>query len=335
MAKATQIKALLESALKGDKERLYALAMQIAAAEATKGHGKLAEEIKKMIDEAKSQKPFVISGGGAVPLVRPKGELATLLDAYYPDKKLNDMVLNDDVRTSLTRVLKEQRQRDTILAYNLSPRAKLLLIGPPGCGKTMTAAALAGELHLPLFTIRLENVITRYMGETATKLRLIFDAIPETRGVYLFDEFDAIGSKRTASNDVGEIRRVLNSFLQFLEKDPKASLVIAATNHPELLDYALLRRFDDIIKYNLPDVESAKQILQSRLVLLDSAEVDWNKLAESAIGLSQADLVRIAQNVFKSSILMDKKTITTNELLSAINEQQQNRGNKVAKTSKS
>ena len=325
MAKATQIKALLESAFKGDKERLYALAMQIAASEAHKGHGKLAQEIKKMIDEAKTHKPFIIAGGGPVPLVRPKGELATLLTARYPHEKLSNMVLHDDVRLQLDRVLLEQRQKDKIIAHGLTPRAKLLLIGPPGSGKTMTAASLAGSLNLPLFTIRLENVITRYMGETATKLRLIFNAIPETRGVYLFDEFDALGGKRTTGNDVGEIRRVLNSFLQFLEEDSNTSLIISATNHPELLDRALLRRFDDIIEYNLPDIEIIKNVLKTHLASLNCDSIDWDKLAESAKGLAQADIVRIAHNVFKTKILAGKNNLTTDEVLSVIEERRQNR----------
>src|SRR5690606_593095 len=110
------------------------------------------------------------------------------------------------------------------------------------------------------------------------KLRLIFDAMDQTRGVYLFDEFDAIGSRRSASNDVGEIRRVLNSFLQFLEKDESTSLVIAATNHPELLDPALFRRFDDVIEYDLPGAEVALGILQDRLAMFDTSAVNWNSV---------------------------------------------------------
>jgi len=113
----------------------------------------------------------------------------------------------------------------------------------------MTAAALAGEMNLPVFTIQLDGVIRKFMGETAAKLRLVFDATRTTRGVYLFDEFDAIGGRRTAANDVGEIRRVLNSFLLFLGQERSDSLVVAATNHPDLLDRALFRRFDDVVEY--------------------------------------------------------------------------------------
>jgi len=154
------------------------------------------------------------------------------------------MALDPPLHSRIKRVLLEQTQRDKIRHHGFAPMRKLLLIGPPGTGKTMTAAVLAGETALPLLTIQLDALITKYMGETAAKLRMVFDAIEQTRGVYLFDEFDALGGRRAERNDVGEIRRVLNSFLQFLERDESDSLVIAATNHPELLDRALFRRFD-------------------------------------------------------------------------------------------
>src|SRR5260370_39358702 len=128
----------------------------------------------------------------------------------------------------------------------------------------MTASAIAGELHLPLFTIMLEGLITKFMGETAAKLRLVFEAIRQTQGVYLFDEFDALGARRSQSNDVGEIRRVLNSFLQLLEKDSSHSIVIAATNHPDLLDRALFRGFDDVTEYAVPEQQPATRFMQSR-----------------------------------------------------------------------
>ena len=161
--------------------------------------------------------------------------------------------------------------------HGLGPLRKVLLLGPPGTGKTMTATVLAGELGLPLFAIQLDGLITKYLGETAAKLRLIFEAIEETRAVYLFDEFDALGSERAARNEVGEIRRVLNSFLQFLEQDDSDSFIVAATNHPQLLDRALFRRFDSIVEYSLPSPACAEQVLQARLALLDTRGVNWPK----------------------------------------------------------
>ena len=184
-------------------------------------------------------------------MVRPRGEVADC-QVTYPKTRLNDLVLAPRTRKVLERVIREHKTIRDIRAHGLAPRKKLLLVGPPGTGKTMTASAIAGELALPLFTVRLNQLITRYMGETAAKLRLVFDAIAQTRAVYLFDEFDSIGSERGLSNDVGEIRRVVNSFLQMVEHDTSDSLIIAATNHPKILDGALFRRFDDIIRYIFP-----------------------------------------------------------------------------------
>ena len=184
----------------------------------------------------------------------------------------------------------------------------------------MTAAALAGELHMPLFTIVLDGLMTKFMGETAAKLRLVFDAISETKGVYLFDEFDAIGAKRNERNDVGEIRRILNSFLQFLEADNSDSLIVAATNHPELLDKALYRRFDDVIEYLLPNDEIAQRILENRLALFKTAGIDWPTAVAAGAGLSQAEFALAAEDAAKQALLADRDTINDQDLLSAIAE---------------
>src|SRR5690606_27979777 len=141
-----------------------------------------------------------------VPLARPRGELANLLTVAYPKNRLVDMVLDTDVAEQLGRILKEQKHHLRIREHGLTPRRKLLLVGPPGTGKTTTASVRAGELGIPLFCVRLDALITKCMGETAAKLRQIFDAIREVRGVCFFDEFDAIGSQRGLANDVGEIR---------------------------------------------------------------------------------------------------------------------------------
>jgi len=184
----------------------------------------------------------------------------------------------------------------------------------------MTAAALAGELRLPLFTVVLDGLITKFMGETASKLRLIFDAMNGTRGVYFFDEFDAIGARRGERQDVGEIRRVLNSFLQFLEQDESQGLVIAATNHPELLDKALFRRFDDVIEYAVPDTPLIERLLRARLDRFDTRGVSWLDAAGKGVGLSQAEIVRAADDAAKSTLLRSAKRITSDALVGALME---------------
>ena len=305
MASGEQLKALLKSHADGDDDRFFSVAMQVAAHEARRGHGRLAEELRALIDRAKSQ-PGV---GAPVPIGRPRGELANLLEASYPSARLGQMVLGRGLGDQIRRVIREQRHAGRILERGLAPRRKLLLTGPPGTGKTLTASVLAGELGLPLLQVRLDGLITKYMGETAAKLRQIFEATGRTRGVYFFDEFDAIGSQRGLANDVGEIRRVLNSFLQMIEQDRSNSLVIAATNHPGILDPALFRRFGDILHYELPDKPQVAQVLRARLASQAVKRIRWRSLADIATGLSYAEVVRAADEVLKDAVIHERPLV--------------------------
>ncbi|HVY61970.1 MAG TPA: ATP-binding protein [Planctomycetota bacterium] len=324
MATAAQVKALIESHAQGDAERFYNVALQVAAHAARTGHTRFATELRELIDKAKagatSRPP-----SKPIPFVQPRGELAGLLTAGYPKQRLHDLVLEPALHNRIQKVLREQRQQERLKEHGFKPQRKLLLIGPPGTGKTMTAGVLAGELGLPLFTIQLHALITKFMGETAAKLRLIFDAMLQTRAVYLFDEFDAFGSDRGAKNDVGEIRRVLNSFLLFLEQDESDSLVIAATNHHGLLDRALFRRFDAFIEYTLPSSALAKEIMRVRLGVLEVEDVDWNAATNAASGLSHAEIARACEQAAKHAILEHTTKVETDVLVAALTERQSSR----------
>ena len=319
MAKADQIKALISSHGDGDDSRFYAIAMQVAAHAARSGHGRFAQELRELVDKAKA-----LAGSSRsrrpIPLAQPRGELSGLVVAAYPATRLTDLVLETAVLERLERVILEQRQRARIAEHGYAPLRKLLLVGAPGTGKTMTAAALAGELSLPLFSVQLHGLITKYMGETAAKLRLIFDAMDETRGVYLFDEFDAFGGDREARNDVGEIRRVLNSFLQFLEQDDSDSVVVAATNHPRMLDKALFRRFDMVTEYSLPGPALAEAVMRARLAPLDTTGVGWSQAVSAAEGLSHGEIARACEQAAKNAILAHTTNIRTDALVSALQE---------------
>jgi len=318
MASAEQLKALFRSHMEGDAPQFYSIAMQLAAHEAKLGHGKLASELRELIDQFKAKNQT--QQQHPIPLTKPRGELSGLLSVDYPKLRLADMVLSPTIANRLQRLIKEHSQVRKLRAHGLAPRKKLLLVGPPGTGKTLTASVLAGELGLPLFVVRLDSLMTKYMGETAAKLRLIFDAIEQTRGVYLFDEFDSIGSRRGMSNDVGEIRRVLNSFLQMVEQDHSDSLLIAATNHPELLDHALFRRFDDVIEYGLPEKNEIIATLKAKLASFTTSRLPWSKVADQAVGLSFGDLTRACEDAIKDVIIHDREKLVQADLISAIEE---------------
>jgi len=317
MATAEQLKALLRSYSEANGDKFLSIATQIAAHAAKSGKSRVASDLKELVDEIRhKQKTAKI--GGAVPIVRPAGELGTILSVSYPKTRLSEMVLNSEQREDLKRVVHEYRQQNKLRQYALSARRKLLLVGPPGCGKTMTSHALAGELSLPHFSVQLHALITKFMGETAAKLHAIFEAMKETRGIYLFDEFDAIGGNRNVGNDVGEIRRVLNSFLTFLEEDDSDSLVVAATNNVGMLDSALFRRFDDIVVYHHPDADQIQELVRNRFAPFDVGELDWRRVAESVSGLSHAEICRACDEAAKSSILNDME-ISDDAIIRAIN----------------
>lgn len=320
MSTARHLLALLRTHVQGDETEFLSVAMEVAAREARLGHARVAEQIRELVDQARTRGSRFEKRGGSLLVLQPKGEIANLLSVQQPTIRLASMVLPEGLEKRLRRTLLEQRQQTRLRHHNLRARRKLLFIGPPGTGKTMTAAAMAGELHLPLFTTLLEGVITKFMGETAAKLRMIFQAMSVEKGVYLFDEFDALGARRSQTNDVGEIRRILNSFLQLLEKDDSDSIIIAATNHPDLLDKALFRRFDDVIEYALPDENIAVKIIQSRLARFDTSAIDWRGIVSDVAGLSQGELVRASDEAAKHVILQGTDHIATDDLLVALQE---------------
>jgi SpoVK/Ycf46/Vps4 family AAA+-type ATPase len=260
-------------------------------------------------------------------MARPRAELQGLVESTYPKTTLASMVLADDVRNRLARVVRQQQERATLRDFGQKPATHLLLVGPPGIGKTMTASALTGELRLPLFTVRLESLFSRYFGETAAKMRVLFDQIAQTRGVYLLDEFDAIGARRGDPNDVGEIRRVLNSVLAFMEEPNSTdSLVLAATNHVEILDEALTRRANEVVEYLLPDPVAARAIIEKRLGKFKLKAKSWSALAPVLAGLSPGELVRVADSVMKDAIIEGATEISADVLRAALHDRQTFKG---------
>ena len=311
MAAAEQIKSLIKSFGEGDDSRFYATAMQIAASEAKKGHVALADELKKLIDNAKNGKNKLNGIVRNMPVNAAQKELSDLLELVQPEVKFKQMVLAPNVTKAIKRILQEQSKLELIKQHNLQPRKKLLFTGPPGCGKTMSAKAIASELAIPLFIIRLDGLISRYMGESIAKLRLIFDAMHQFRAVYLFDEFDSIGTTRTNGNEVGEIKRVLNTFLLQIEKDDSNSLIIAATNMPQFLDSALFRRFDDIIVYKLPELQEIRHLYEIRLKELNLYQnFDLDVISQNSVGLSYSDISRLCEDLAKDLLIYGEEGVS-------------------------
>lgn len=310
---------MVKSRAAGNDEQFYSIILQIAAAEARKGHRTTAEELRAAVDNARASASRGASV--AIPFSQPRGELEALIDLHEPKLRLNDVILHSAVQDQLEDLIRQQTKRDWLREHGKTPNRCVLFLGPPGSGKTMTAEALAGELRLPLFVIRLESLITRFMGETASKLRLVFEETLKRRGVYLFDEFDAIGGRRSATNDVAEMRRVLNSFLQLMEQ-PNAtdSVLVGATNHPELLDRALLRRFDLVLEFDMPSDEQIKALVTTYVRPLKHARLGWKSIVKAAQGLSQSEIARASEDAVKTAILDERSTIATADILRRLND---------------
>ncbi len=316
MASAQQLIGLVKSHAEGDSDRFFDLAMQLSAIEEQKGHKRLAEQLRQWAEAGQkvpaSRRPEV------TPIATPRGDLGQFLAASYPSERLNDVILPSRIEDELAHIVIETRMREKLEAKGLKPRRRVLLSGPPGTGKTLSASALAGELQYPLFSVMLHGLITKFMGETTQKLKMVFDAIKTTRGVYLFDEIDALAASRGNDNDVGEARRVLNSFLQFLDEDTGPSIVIATTNLPEILDRAVLRRFDIVLPYQLPDGPSIKSALERRLIGFSTSRMAWKRVIDAALGLSTADVVAAAEDAARRAVLADSGKIATQDLINAL-----------------
>ena len=295
MATANQLKMLVKSHFEDNNERFNTIALQIAAHEARLGHTNLANDIRKIIESSKNNKPRLKS---------IDSNLQGLFLEIYPQERLSDLVVAPQIKERIERIIHEFTYKDKLFKHNLENRRKIMFSGNPGTGKTMTASIIANELKLPIYVVLMDKIVTKYMGETSAKLRQIFDFIEDVPAVYLFDEFDAIGGQRGKDNEVGEMRRVLNSFLQFIERDHSDSLRIAATNNLELLDQALFRRFDDVIHYQLPTDNEKIQLLKNRLNgNLSKKEI--KELLPELDSLSHAEINQACLDVIKTSVIYD------------------------------
>ena len=328
------VRKLILAHAKGDAAAFQAAAEAYIVEERRKNHHVLAKDLERalytpngVLGNGPSHAPLM--NGSLSLLGIPESDLphdkdrdAPLIEVIEPYRELDDLVLTPSTRDTLDRIIIEQRKADLLRSYGLRPAGKVLFCGPPGCGKTVAAEALATALYLPLVLVRFDAVISSYLGETAANLRKVFTFARSRKMVMLFDEFDAIGKHRTAIEEHGELKRVVNSFLQMLDSFHGESLLIAATNHQGLLDPALWRRFDEIVAFELPDAVAIVELLRRNLHQIGIAPgLVFDERVSDVLGCSHADIERIAQDAVKQTVLAGQTRIQPDTLDRAIQHQ--------------
>ncbi len=315
MAASEMIQELIRAHVGRNDERFRTVALQLAAREARNGHRLLAGRIRDLIDEQAAAEP---AAAPPTPLARPSEDLRSILASSYPKERVADIVLIGEPAEALPRLLTEHRSREQLDRFGLEPRRRLLFHGPPGCGKTLAAAVIAGELGLPLLRVRIETLFSRFLGQTASLLTGVFEEMHRVRGVYLFDEFDALGRQRFAANDVGEASRVVSTFLQLLDTDDSGAIIVAATNGAGEIDRAAFRRFDDVVLVPLPSSDALTQLLRIRTTGHKIAARDLRGIASRLKGLSFAEADRVVTEALKTMVLDNRRRLTAADLRASV-----------------
>lgn len=318
MASAKVLRQLIRAGSGGDIAAFKAASKSIIEEERQKQHHLLANDLEQILygeskPVASSSLPRLLP---SLPTDKERG--LPLLDIRQSQRSLEELVLSKVALAAMEDVLEEHRRADILRTYGLQPSSKVLFFGPPGCGKTMAAEVIAYELDLPLAIVRIDTLVSSYLGETAANLRKVFDFIEQNAVVALIDEFDALGKERADNNEHGELRRVVNAVLQMMDSYRGKSLLIAATNHEQILDSAVWRRFDDTLEFPLPSAELLPQILQLKLRgVRREFEADAPELVKMFKGLSPADIERIVRRAIKHMILRNQEFLAVKDLYQA------------------
>lgn len=321
MARGELLRKLFASHSRRDEHDFRAVALQIIAEEQQKQNHALARELLNMLDNPPAAKMLPKVPPDVLP--KDKERQALLVDVRQPVRPLSDILLKENARTQLQRILEEYRKSELLKVHGLRPKTKLLFCGPPGCGKSLCAEVIASELHLPLLYTRFDAIISSYLGETSANLRKVFDYARTGTWVVLFDEFDAIGKSRSDAIDHGELRRVVNSYLQLLDGFEGNSFIISATNHEKLLDKALWRRFDEVLFFSRPDAADIRRLLLMKLQNFPQKDINPSVAAKKLRGLSHADIEWVCLDAVKSAIIQDREAVTQDLLVQAIARQRE------------
>lgn len=309
--KAELYKRLFRAIFSEDIPSLKKIAGTIIQEERRLGHNVLADALEKIsITEKPKQVLFDTRKKETGLSALPKSKRTnSQLVSYIPREQLkHHMVLPDNVEERLLSVEKEYAAKERLEKYNLKPKKKILLYGPPGCGKTLSAERIAWNLGLPLLKVRFDSLLSSYFGESASNLRMVFDYCKTEPVVLLLDECDFIAKSRTMTQDVGEVPRIVNMLLTLLDEYNAPGLVLATTNLKVSLDEALFRRFDDVIEMPMPGKEERKRLLNMTLSAIPvSPDVDMDRVAEQLDGYSAANVVLVAQRAAKIGVLAGYK----------------------------
>jgi len=318
MANGKILRQLVKAGAAGDSEAFRQASEAIIREERQKQHHLLANDLEQILyGHAKPLAPAALSRLlPAIPTDKERG--LPLLDIRQPQRNLEELILSESGLVAIEELLEEHRRQDILHTYGLQPSAKVLFFGPPGCGKTLAAEVIACELNLPLAIVRLDALVSSYLGETAANLRKVFDFIAQYPLVALFDEFDALGKERSDNTEHGELRRVVNAVLQMMDAYRGKSIILAATNHEQILDTAVWRRFDDTLEFPLPTAELLTKVLQLKLRgVRRQFDVDAKDTHALFQGLSPADIERIVRRAMKRMILRNQEFLGMKELIQA------------------
>ena len=310
------LKNLFQSFLDDNSDSFFDVANEIINNEEKKKHHLLANDLKKII-KSKKQTQFQLNNNFTekyktnIPIPRDAEKGFPLLEINENYYNLDDVILNDELKTKLEYVIEEFNQMEILATYGLNPKQKLLFCGPPGTGKTLTSHVISSVLGYPLVHIRFDSIVSSFLGETATNLRKIFDFIEQGEWVVLFDEFDALGKERDDGSEHGELRRVVNAVLQMMDSYDGKSIIIAATNHEQILDSAIWRRFDEIIEFPVLGKNQLQGLLQLKLRgVRREFDLDSDELHNIFNGKSPAIIERIIRRAVKRMILKQKEFLT-------------------------
>lgn len=320
MARGDLLKKLFSSFKHEDKEGFYKIANEIIEDEQKKNHGILADELRMILFNGNSTYKHTLSTiKPSVPKDADKD--VSLIEVVYPDKYFADLVLPQEKKEVLESIVREFRNWDILVSNGVFPSRKILFYGPPGCGKTISAHAIACELGIPLLYVRFDAVVSSFLGETASNIRKVFDYAKNDNWVIFFDEFDAIGRSRDDLSEHGEIKRVVNTFLQQLDNFKGRSLIIAATNFERSLDYALWRRFDEILNFELPTSEEKLKLCALSIKRFKGPVQVFEQYLGEMENFSHSDIDKMCQTIMKQCILDGRRIFTKNDVEFAVRKQ--------------